>query len=162
AVPGADRMPSAEFLDHVPALLDRLAERLRGRADAAEAGAEGKKHGRHRWKQGYDIAAVVRELAQLRETLAEATAGVARENGWDLAAYEAAAAAVSDVIDEATAESVRQFQQDSRRETQQVLAEVKGRQKAIEEAWVAAQLEKVKLRAVLRNLPAAVWVFDPD
>ena len=40
----------------------------------------------------------------------------------------------------------------------QALAEAKARQHAIEEAWIDAQIEKAKLRAVLRNLPAAVWV----
>jgi PAS domain S-box-containing protein len=159
-VPVADRLPSAEFLDHVPALLDRLAERLRGAP--SEAGTEGREHGRHRWRQGYDIADVVRELGQLRAALVRATGEFARVHGWDLAGYEAAVAAVDDVIEEATAESVRQFQQDSRGETQQALAEVKSRQRAIEDAWVAAQLEKAKLRAVLRNLPAAVYVIDPE
>ena len=38
-VPEAERLSHAEFLDHVPALLDRLAERLRGQpADAALEG----------------------------------------------------------------------------------------------------------------------------
>jgi PAS domain S-box-containing protein len=159
-VPGADRMPSAEFLDHVPAILDRLAERLRG--GPVEAGAEGREHGRHRWQQGYDIATVVRELSRLRATLGRATGEYAREQQWDPAAYDAAQAAVNDVIDEVTAASVRQFQEDSRLETQQALAEVKDRQRAIEDSWITTQVEKTKLRAVLRSLPAAVYVIDPE
>ena len=159
-VPEADRLTREEFLDHVPALLDRLAERLRGGpGDVVE---EGKGHGRLRWRQGYDIAAVVREMSQLRASLAKSTAVCAGANGWDILAFRDALDAVNDVLDEATAESVAQFQDDGREQARQALAEAKARQHAIEEAWIDAQIEKAKLRAVLRNLPAAVWVFDPE
>src|SRR3954454_18415494 len=47
-VPESERLSYGEFLDHVPALLDRLAERLRGQP--SDAVAEGKEHGKHRWR----------------------------------------------------------------------------------------------------------------
>src|SRR3954469_25669675 len=63
-VPDADRLSLSDFFDDIPALLNRLAERLRGRpADPAPAA---QKHGWLRWRQGYDIAEVVNELGHLR------------------------------------------------------------------------------------------------
>ncbi|MHC5542888.1 RsbRD N-terminal domain-containing protein, partial [Singulisphaera rosea] len=53
----AERLSEAEFNDHIPDLLDRLADRLRGRL--ADAEIIGKKHGQVRWRQGYDIAEIV-------------------------------------------------------------------------------------------------------
>ncbi|HMB06991.1 MAG TPA: PAS domain S-box protein, partial [Isosphaeraceae bacterium] len=57
---------------------------------------------------------------------------------------------------------VRQFQEHSRVQTQAALAEVKKRQSAVEDAWIVAKAEQAKLRTILRDLPAAVWVVDAD
>ncbi len=56
-VPDSERLSYREFVDHIPELLDRLADRLRGRDVDTAHGAQ--KHGQHRWSQGYDIAEVV-------------------------------------------------------------------------------------------------------
>jgi PAS domain S-box-containing protein len=157
-VPEAERLSYAEFVDHVPELLDRLAERLRGQP--SDALSEGKKHGRVRRRQGYDIAEIVKEYGHLRTALGRATVEYARQHGWDLARLEEVEEAINDVLNEATAESVRQFQEDSREETQAALAEAKKRQAATEEAWFAAHLEKAKLRTILGSLPVAVWMVD--
>ena len=159
-VPESERLSHAEFNDHVPALLDRLAERLRGLP--GDAILEAKKHGQVRWRQGYDIGEVVVEFGHLRTALNRATAAFADRHGWDLGRLVSALEAVDEVLDEATAESVRQFQEDSRAKTQEALAEVKARQSALEDAWIVAKSEQSKLRTVLRNLPAAVWVVDAD
>jgi two-component system CheB/CheR fusion protein len=158
-VPEAERLSHREFLDHVPELLDRLADRLRGRP--ADAVAEGKKHGEHRWRQGYDIGNIVTELAHLRTALYRATLDYARDRGWDLARLEGAFEAINEVLSEATAESVRQYQDDSRAEMLTALAESKGRQRAAAAAEARARAEQAKLRTILRSLPAAVWVVDP-
>jgi|GEM_PF-1132905 len=155
-----ERLSYAEFVDHIPQLLDRLAERLRGRG--TDASAEGRKHGEIRWRQGYDIAELVNEFGHLRTALARATSAFALQHGWDIAMLESAYEAINDVIDEATAESVRQFQEDSRSETQKALFEVKQRQSAIEDAWITARLEKAKLRTILSSLPVAVWVVNAE
>lgn len=156
----AERLSDAEFHDHIPDLLERLADRLRGRLTDAEL--VGKKHGQVRWRQGYDIAEIVNELGHLRTALTRATADFARQQGWEIGQLESAYEAINDVLDEATAESVRQFQDDSRSETQKALAELKKRQQSIEDAWITAKLEKSKLRTVLDSLPVAVWVVDAD
>ena len=61
-----------QLIDHVP----EIVEELRGALDGGERpGAqmlhEGQKHGRMRWKQGYELKEVVRELTLLRATLVE-------------------------------------------------------------------------------------------
>ena len=159
-VPDANQLPRSEFYDHIPALLERLAERLRG--NPSDPAREGQLHGEHRWRQGYDIAEIITEFGHLRSALRRASTDFARANHWGLDRYESALAAIDDVLDEAAAESVRQFQDDSHSETQRALADVKARQKMIEDAWVSAKLERSKLRTILRSLPVAVWVVDPE
>jgi signal transduction histidine kinase/CheY-like chemotaxis protein len=157
-VPEAERLTYQEFIDHVPELLDRLAQRLRGRN--VKPAAEGKKHGAHRWLQGYDIGAIVSEFGHLRTALSRSTLEYARTHGWDLTRLETALEAVDEVLSEATAESVRQFQEDSQAEAQQALGEIARRQRAAEEAREIARSEQAKLRALLGSLPVAVWVVD--
>jgi two-component system CheB/CheR fusion protein len=159
-VPEAERLSYREFIDHVPALLDQLAERLRGHP--ADAAAEGRSHGKHRWQQGYHIGEIVTEFAHLRTALCRATAEYAREQGWDINRLGPAYEAINEVLAEATAESVRQFQEDSRAEARTALAELEGRRRAVEEAWAIARSEQAKLRTILRSLPAAVWVVDAE
>jgi PAS domain S-box-containing protein len=157
-VPAAERLSHREFLDHVPVLLERLAERLRGRP--GDVVAEAKEHGAHRWRQGYDIGAIINEFAHLRTALCRSTLEYARDQGWGLTRLEAAYEAINEVLSEATAESVRQFEEDGRREHQKALAEAERRSQSAEQAWALARAEQARLRAVLQSLPAAVWVVD--
>jgi len=159
-VPESEKLSYVEFIDHIPQLLDRLGERLRGRPSPATP--EGKLHGQVRWRQGYDIAEIVNEYSHLRTALSRATADFARQDHWDLARFQVAVEAINDVLDEATAESVRQFQEDGAAENQAALKELKSRQESIEDAWIVAKVEQSKLRTVLDNLPVAVWVVDAE
>ena len=159
-VPESEKLSYDEFIDHIPQLLERLGERLRGRPSPVTP--EGKKHGQVRWRQGYDIAEIVNEYGHLRTALSRATADFARQYHWDLARFQVAIEAINDVLDEATAESVRQFQEDAAAENQAALKELKARQESIEDAWIVAKVEQSKLRTVLDNLPVAVWVVDAE
>ncbi|WP_406697182.1 PAS domain S-box protein [Singulisphaera sp. Ch08] len=156
--PEVGRLSRAEFNDHIPDLLVRLGDRLRGRPFSTTA--EGKLHGADRWARGYNIAEVVVEFGHLRTALARATLEFAHQHQWSLAKLNSAYESINEVLDEATAVSVRHFQEVSRSETQKALSEVKQRQSAIEDAWIAAKLEKSKLRTILNSLPLAVWVVD--
>src|SRR5919112_6025717 len=137
-VPESEKLSYHEFIDHIPQLLERLGERLRG--SHSPVTPEGKKHGRVRWRQGYDIAEIVNEYGHLRTALSRATADFSRQHHWDLARFQAAIEAINDVLDEATAESVRQFQEDATAGNQAALDEIKGRQASIEDAWIAAKV----------------------
>jgi hypothetical protein len=60
-----------QLVDHIPQIVEELHDAL---GDGhAEAGAlyEGREHGRQRWRQGYELKEVVRELTLLRVTLVE-------------------------------------------------------------------------------------------
>lgn len=159
-VPEAEKLTEDEFLDHIPELLDRLADRLRGQP--GEVLDSSKKHARIRWRQGYDIAEIVNEYGHLRTALTQATAQYARDSGWDISHLQAANEAINDVLDQATAESVRQFQEDSDSRARRALEELRKHQDAVEDAWVVAKVEQAKLRTVLDSLPTAVWVIDAE
>jgi signal transduction histidine kinase len=66
-------LPQAQLLDHIPLLLTTFEQELRGLAAGHEAVDEGKEqeaaaaHGLERWKQGYDLREVARELGMLNE-----------------------------------------------------------------------------------------------
>ena len=150
-VPRSRSLTQAEFIDHVPALIDRMAKRLRG--ESADVAGDAEKHGHTRWEQGYDLTEVVAEYGHLRSALSQATFAYARENGFDLADLEEAHTAVNDVLNEATTESVRQFQEDARAQNERRLVEN-------QEVRGLAEIERAKIQAVLDSLPAGVWVAD--
>ncbi len=65
------RLSYVQLIDHVP----QIVEELRRALSESPAGPlnleEGKEHGRQRWRQGYELKEVVRELTLLRSTLVE-------------------------------------------------------------------------------------------
>ncbi|MHB1558144.1 MAG: ATP-binding protein [Isosphaeraceae bacterium] len=128
-VPDATRLTFHEFADHIPSLLDRLAERLRGRP--ADPAADGEKHGRMRFRQGYDISEVIGELGHLRTTLSDATFDVATRNGLDASMIRAAYSVVNEVLNEATAAAVRHFRRASRADKRAALARAELQRQAI-------------------------------
>jgi two-component system sensor histidine kinase/response regulator len=159
-LPEAERLSRNEFADHVPELLDRMADRLRGRP--VDVIAEGREHGRSRWRQGFDVADLVTDMGHLRTALIRATFAYARDRRIDLGALEAAHEAIHDILNEATAESVRQFQEVSILEIQAVQARFVERSQALEDARITAEAERIKLRTLLDHLPVGVWVIDAE
>jgi two-component system CheB/CheR fusion protein len=160
AIPEANQLSYPEFADHIPELLDRIAARLRGLP--ASVTVPGIKHGRIRWRQGYDIAHVVSELGHLRNTLTRTTFEYARSGALDGDEVEASIAAMHDVLDEAMAESVAQFQEESIDQAKEVLQDVARRQSELAAERVAAEVERIKLKTILASLPVGVWVFDAE
>ncbi len=150
-VPQAGRLTYREFLDHVPELLDTLAERLRGRGDSAAH--EGREHGIVRWRQGFDVTQIVAELGHLRTTLLRATLDFAARDSLDPEDLAAALLTINDVINEATAESVRRSQEAAQLRSQAVLAQV-------EERRLAVEGEQARQKAILEALPVGVWILD--
>ena len=152
-VPDSGRLSFREFVDHIPELLDRLADRLRGRdVDPARSA---QKHGQHRWSQGYDIAEVVCELGHLRSTLMKDFFAFARSQSPDFDWIESAMNAIHQVFDEAMTESVRRFDEDARSLDRRMLD-------GFEQRKVAAEGERLKLETLLDNLPVGVWVSSLD
>ncbi len=152
-VPDSLRLSYAEFVDHVPEIIERIADRLRGEPRSVDGA--GQKHGSVRWKQGYDVAEVICEIGHLRTALLQATFAHAREHGFDLETIERAAGATNSVLDESAAEAVQRFQQESQARARELLAEAERRRLAVDG-------ERGKLQTVLKNLPVGVWVINAE
>jgi len=66
-----ERLSYLQLVDHIPQIVEELQYALEdGRADAPML-TQGREHGRQRWRQGYELKEVVRELTLLRVTLVE-------------------------------------------------------------------------------------------
>lgn len=58
-----------QLIDHIPEIVEELHRALQGTAPATPL--KGEQHGRQRWRQGYELKEVMRELMLLRATLLE-------------------------------------------------------------------------------------------
>ena len=65
------RLSYLQLIDHIPAIVEELQFALVGEVRDGEMLREGREHGRQRWRQGYELKEVVRELTLLRATLVE-------------------------------------------------------------------------------------------
>jgi hypothetical protein len=61
-----------QLIDHIPHIIEELRQAL-ARDAHPDTGSlhKGKEHGRQRWRQGYELKEVIRELMLLRTTLME-------------------------------------------------------------------------------------------
>ncbi|MBV8860111.1 MAG: RsbRD N-terminal domain-containing protein [Acidobacteria bacterium] len=64
-----ERLSYLQLVDHIPQIVEELHEAL-GNGHGHML-TEGREHGRQRWRQGYELKEVVRELTLLRVTLVE-------------------------------------------------------------------------------------------
>jgi hypothetical protein len=66
------RLTYLQLVDHIPEIVEELQQALVAeRAENARTLEQGGEHGRQRWRQGYELKEVVRELTLLRATLIE-------------------------------------------------------------------------------------------
>ena len=65
------RLSYVQLIDHVPQIVEELRRALSDPSAEPRLLEEGKEHGRQRWRQGYELKEVVRELTLLRATLVE-------------------------------------------------------------------------------------------
>jgi hypothetical protein len=66
-----DRLSYLQLVDHIPQIVEELHAALGNGNGEAPVFTEGREHGRQRWRQGYELKEVVRELTLLRATLVE-------------------------------------------------------------------------------------------
>ena len=66
-----ERLSYLQLVDHIPQIVEELHEALGAGSGERLVLTEGREHGRQRWRQGYELKEVVRELALLRATLVE-------------------------------------------------------------------------------------------
>lgn len=62
-ITAADTLTRAQLLDHLPQMFNDLADALRVEVDVD---GNARRHGEHRWQQGYELEELLRELARLR------------------------------------------------------------------------------------------------
>jgi hypothetical protein len=65
------RLSYIQLIDHVPQIVEELQQAIARGEREAPMMSEGREHGRQRWRQGYELKEVVRELTLLRATLVE-------------------------------------------------------------------------------------------
>ena len=65
------RLSYLQLIDHIPQIVEELQFALVAEPREGVMLREGKEHGRQRWRQGYELKEVVRELTLLRATLVE-------------------------------------------------------------------------------------------
>jgi hypothetical protein len=65
------RLSYLQLIDHIPEIVEELQRAIARDEREAPMMSEGREHGRQRWRQGYELKEVVRELTLLRVTLVE-------------------------------------------------------------------------------------------
>ena len=66
-----ERLSYLQLVDHIPQIVEELHAALGNGNGETPMLTEGREHGRQRWRQGYELKEVVRELTLLRVTLVE-------------------------------------------------------------------------------------------
>ena len=66
-----ERLSYLQLVDHIPEIVEELHEALGDANGQTPVLTKGREHGRQRWRQGYELKEVVRELTLLRATLFE-------------------------------------------------------------------------------------------
>lgn len=66
-----ERLSYLQLVDHIPQIVEELQDALAEGKIEGRMLIEGREHGRQRWRQGYELKEVVRELTLLRVTLVE-------------------------------------------------------------------------------------------
>ncbi|MFL6543004.1 MAG: sensor histidine kinase [Chthoniobacterales bacterium] len=73
-IPAADTLTRTQLLDHLPHMFNDLADALREEIDAERetlANSNARRHGDHRWQQGYELEELLKELARVRTILVD-------------------------------------------------------------------------------------------
>ena len=65
------RLSYLQLIDHIPQIVEELQQAIARGERESRMLREGSEHGRQRWRQGYELKEVVRELTLLRATLVE-------------------------------------------------------------------------------------------
>lgn len=66
-----ERLSYLQLVDHIPQIVEELRRALLLEPRGGVSLTQGAEHGRQRWRQGYELKEVVRELTLLRATLME-------------------------------------------------------------------------------------------
>jgi signal transduction histidine kinase len=164
----ADRLPHQELVDHLPRLLRELCDFLRARdADilTGEARRDAATHGELRWRDGYHIDELLRELEAFRQLVSSAAFRYRELHPDFKGSLEASAHALNQqFFAEITVASTRQYmneQQNAARASADAVAmsrQALGRanmelERAFKERHLASTVVARELRQLLQRLP---------
>jgi len=176
-MPASDRMTHKQLIDHLPQLYQDLCDFLRQRDTAAlkEVKQDARQHGEHRWRQGYELDELLRELETLRRILLAVHVTRFAHSQQDLGETEeiTARSLTNDFFSTVTTTSVQQFMEEQRQqalaytsnleEANRELSQAKG---ALEESAAARlRLSFVvahELRNFLQCLTVAVQLLQQE
>jgi signal transduction histidine kinase len=133
-IPSADRLTMTALRDHFPEMLAEIIVILRQPIDekgSGEARQTGREHGKARWRSGYRLDEVLRELARIREIIIAHVTRCPDDRG-TAAGHEEAMTKVRFFFDTIVATSARQFMHEQE-------AEVILRSKQLENAYERVQ-----------------------
>jgi hypothetical protein len=105
-------MGYAELVDHLPTLLEELAERLKNlRSNSDALSHPGRTHGKFRWRQGYRLEEVIREAGIIRLILLRnwLDAFDRRVSKFDKEIRRTAGYIIHEVVDDVMADSAEQY-----------------------------------------------------
>ncbi len=134
----AEHLTFRELVDHLPQLFDDLANRLR-RAGAKSTGATAEhshEHGSHRWRQGYALGELLREIGIIRRTIFLDCVAKFEEQNADFNAdvRREAEEIIHRFFTDMTVESAEQFVQDQQWMTRRVNTELEETVQQLNEA----------------------------
>jgi signal transduction histidine kinase len=145
-IPSADRLTMTALRDHFPEMLTEIIASLRQPIDekgSSEARKAGREHGKGRWRNGYRLDEVLRELARVREIILTYVRNCPADSGSEAGRVEAMSK-VRFFFDTIVATSARQF-------THEQDAEVILRSRQLENAYEQVQAATDELRDVAES-----------
>lgn len=127
-IPATERITPLQLRDHLPELLEELAALIVKPGNllaASQADATARVHGTCRWQQGYDLAEVLKELAQFRTVLMHHLHEFElKEPGFIGKAKSVALSRLHHLLDDLIASSVNEFVRQQEGRLRQSLAEL--------------------------------------
>jgi signal transduction histidine kinase len=172
-VDSAIRLTHDQLIDHLPSLYASLCEFLRERDPELlqeEVKRDAHKHGVHRWRNGYHLAELLREIDILRRILLATTLTQFGETDPQFRGTIeiTARTLVQEFFSEVTMNSAEQFMEEQQAATNRYIAELERTNRGLERAVSQRQRLTSVLAHELRNFvqslsyAAQLWESDPN
>jgi PAS domain S-box-containing protein len=156
-ITASDPLDRQALADHLPVLLDDLADLLRGSPIDAQVTQDAQTHGSHRWEQAYSVAEVARELSIVCRVVLEegldafsdlhphASPGELRQ----------ARKSILQFFEQTVAESIRQFVEREQKEQENLHARLRATDRALA---AATRSERDRLAELFSRSPSFMAV----
>jgi len=162
-ISASDKLTYTQLLDHLPELCAELAALIKqpgAESVKKEAKQDAKAHGWKRWRQGYKLDELIREICLIRRHFIDTwvPAFAATDAGFDFEKQNGARRVVERFFDDVVIEATVQFVE----EKQQALREVKARLRAKKKASAAAKADLFELISHRLREPLAPLLYSVE